>query len=219
MKNFIQKYFFFIIMLSICINISSGAVKKAQAQNALINVKKIINVAPAWAGHPAAFALVTTKNKQFVAFYDPNRRLTLAERELNSTNWTFVKMDEIVALDAHNYIAMTIDRDGYLHLSANMHVNPLKYWRTTKPYDISTFKKLDFMTGKEETKCTYPKFFNDKAGNLLFKYRTGHSGAGNEIINIYDEKTKTWKRKLSENNLTKNISNHKNKILPVVNSQ
>jgi len=212
------KYQLLIVSLLLFVNLSFAGASGKTGCSSLMKIKKIIDIAPAWSGHSAAFALVTKKNKQFVAFYDPNRQLILAERSLNSTNWNFVKLDEFVALDAHNYIAMVIDRDGYLHLSANMHVNPLKYWRTTKPYDISTFKKLDFMTGKEETKCTYPKFFNDKAGNLLFKYRSGHSGAGNEIINIYDEKTKTWKRKIDDKKVTKNLLEQKIKPMPIGNS-
>ena len=211
-----KKYFY--LFLSVIILTCVSYSKNMKDSNSLFRVKKIIDIAPAWSGHSAAFALVTDKNKQFVAFYDPNRQLTLATRNLNSTNWTFVKLDEFVALDAHNYIAMTIDRDGYLHLSANMHVDPLKYWRTAKPYDLSSFKKLDYMTGKEETHCTYPRFFHDENGNLLFKYRSGHSGAGNEIINIYDEKTKTWKRKIKDNKSAQNLSNQKQKILPVGNS-
>ncbi len=218
--KYLKKIYQTIIVISILsANISCSNVTENSIDNSLMKVKQLIDIAPAWSGHPARFALVTAGDKQFVAFYAPNRQLTLAARDLNSTNWTFLKLDEFVALDAHNYIAMTIDRDGYLHLSANMHVNPLNYRRAEKPYDISSFKKLDFMTGDEETKCTYPIFFNDKAGNLLFKYRTGHSGSGNEIINIYDEKTKTWERKIKDDKpLTQNIIDQKFKPLPVGNS-
>ena len=47
-----------------------------------------------------------------------------------------VRLPSQVAWDSHNYITMTADRDGYLHLSGNMHVAPLVYFGTAKPYDI-----------------------------------------------------------------------------------
>ena len=46
------------------------------------------------------------------------------------------------------------------------------------------------MVGSNEQSCTYPLFFNDTAGNLVFNYRDGSSGNGNHIFNIYDTGTK-----------------------------
>ena len=175
--------------------ISFGIVKDVQAKTALINVKSMIDIAPAWAGHPAAFDFINISNKQFVAFYDPFRQLTIASRDISSTNWLFVKLNEFVhPSDSHNYIDIAIDGEGFLHLSANMHVDHLNYWRATNTFDITAFQRLDYMTGNEEDRCTYPRFFYDENGNLLFKYRYGSSGSGNEIINIYNTATKTWKR-------------------------
>ena len=133
------KYSFVIIILISVVDANT---------NSMFTVKKLIDIAPAWSGNPVRPALVTNAKKQFVAFYDASRQLTIAMRNINSTNWIFEKINEFVALDAHNYIAMAIDNNGFIHLAANMHVTPLKYWRTKKPYDISSFEKLDFMTGK-----------------------------------------------------------------------
>ena len=53
------------------------------------------------------------------------------------------------------------------------------------------------MVGSNETSCTYPLFFKDTSGNLVFNYRDGMSGSGNHIFNIYDTATKTWRRLLN----------------------
>ena len=170
-----------------------------QGQSApLYRIKQVIDVAPCWSGNPVGFSLVTEKDRQFIAFYDPYRQLTLAARDIGSTSWQLHKIDEFVALDTHNSVFLAIDQAGFLHMSGNMHVNPLKYWRTSKAYDITTFERHDRMVGQNETRCTYPRFFTGPGGELLFKYRDGHSGAGNDLINVYDTKTRTWQRKLEQ---------------------
>lgn len=76
-----------------------------------------------------------------------------------------------------------------------MHAVRLLYFRTEMPGDISTLRKF-YMTGKNETRCTYPKFMRDADNRLIFHYRDGGSGNGNEIYNVYDLKTKSWNRLL-----------------------
>ncbi len=100
--------------------------------------------------------------------------------------------------DSHNYIALAVDSDGYLHLSGDMHVAPLKYFRTSKPFDASTFERVEKMVGREEQRVTYPRFFDGPNGEFLFTYRDGGSGNGNQIYNIYDPKTKAWNRLLDK---------------------
>jgi hypothetical protein len=132
---------------------------------------------------------------QFSAFYDDQRHMTVASRKLTDDNWQFVRLPSSVVWDSHNYIAMTIDDDGYIHISGNMHVVPLVYFRTRKPLDITTFAPAP-MVGQDETHVTYPDFFRGPGGELLFGYRDGHSGDGNQIYNVYDLKTQTWRRLL-----------------------
>jgi hypothetical protein len=115
---------------------------------------------------------------------------------LDERQWTFHQLPVTTGWDRHNYIALAVDDDGYLHLSGDMHVAPLKYFRTTKPLDASTFERVEKMIGREEQRVTYPRFFHGPNGEFLFTYRDGGSGNGNQIYNIYDAKTKTWKRLL-----------------------
>jgi len=159
-------------------------------------ILKTLDVSPVWSGHSVGFAFLTQHNQQFIAFYDADRHMTVAARTLDSDRWQLVRLPTSVVWDSHNYIAMAIDDEGYIHLSGNMHVVPLIYFRTTKPWDITTFEKVERMVGSEETRCTYPIFFRGPKNELLFTYRDGSSGNGSQIYNRYDTATRKWLRLL-----------------------
>lgn len=158
-----------------------------------------------WSGHPVSFALLTERGHQFIAYYDAGRRLTVTGRKLGETNWTRVqpegvmvarraRMSNITGWDSHNSLALALDRDGCLHLSGNMHADPLVYYRTKKPFDLSTLERIDHMTGEREKSVTYPRFLRNGAGELCFRYRDGGSGNGSDLYNIYDPDSRTWRR-------------------------
>jgi hypothetical protein len=155
-----------------------------------------LNIEPVWSGHPVGFRLLTHAPHQFVAYYDAQRRMSVAQRTLSSTNWTITKLPSQLGWDSHNYVTMALDRDGFLHVSGNMHCVPLVYFRSAKPFDAASLQKLP-MTGDRETRVTYPVFLRDKAGRLVFRYRDGRSGSGDDLYNVYDEKTRAWKRLLA----------------------
>jgi hypothetical protein len=172
-------------------------------------IVKSWDIAPVWAGHRVPFCLFTHGGKQFVTYYDTQRRTTVAERSLDSDQWKITCLAEqfplspdgkiknnwaVTQFDSHNYWRMGADEDGHLHLSGNMHGHPLRYLRTTNPLDSTSFEKLHQMTGENEKKATYPDFFHDPAGRLVFLYRDGQSGNGVQIFNVYDHKKKLWSR-------------------------
>ncbi|MGR6331195.1 BNR repeat-containing protein [Sphingomonas sp. XXL09] len=151
-----------------------------------------------WAGHSARFALAVTEAKIFVAYYDANRQLTVASRDRHGSYWIYHKLDCWVGWDSHNYIAMAVDAAGQLHVAANMHRDPLVYYRTRIAGDVRSFVHEPVMVdAKLERSMTYPIFLHDAAGRLVYKYRDGGSGNGNEIYNVYDPATQTWSHLLS----------------------
>jgi hypothetical protein len=158
-----------------------------------------------WAGHPVSFGLLTERGHQFVAYYDADRKITVAGRSLEQSTWTKVqpegvwsegrkRMSNVTGWDSHNYLTMALDRDGCLHLAGNVHGDPLIYYRTEKSFDLTTLKRIDTMTGEREDRTTYPIFSTTTNGDLIFKYRDGGSGNGSDLYNIYDADTRTWKR-------------------------
>ncbi|HSH96381.1 MAG TPA: BNR repeat-containing protein [Roseimicrobium sp.] len=160
-----------------------------------------------WSGHPVGFAFLTERGHQFIAYYDAERRITVAGRRLDGGDWTHVhpegvphprasRATNVTGWDSHNYLTLALDRDGYLHLSGNMHNDPLVYYRTRRPLDVTSFERLDCMIGNREDNTTYPVFFKTAAGDLLFRYRDGGSGNGSDLYNRYDPATRAWTRLL-----------------------
>jgi hypothetical protein len=131
----------------------------------------------------------------------------VAGRKIGETTWARVqppggpsahgRESNVVGWDSHNYLRLALDHAGGLHLSGNMHVDPLVYYRTKTPFDVTTLERVDRMTGERETHCTYPVFFKNAAGDLFFRYRDGSSGNGSDLYNIYDPAAQAWRRLLA----------------------
>jgi hypothetical protein len=125
--------------------------------------------------------------------------MTVAIRTLDAYKWDYYQIPDtpILGWSSHKDIALAFDDDGYLHVSGNMHGTPLEYFTSTKPYDIYSLKRTAVLVdATNEKKVTYPKFERGASGEFIFHYRDGSSGKGNEIYNVYDEETKTWRRLL-----------------------
>lgn len=151
-----------------------------------------------WSGHPVGFALLTEAPHQFVAYYDSSRAMVVKHRQLGSDQWDKKVLSETTGWDSHNYIALALDSKGHLHVSGNMHVDPLVYFQAGRPYDIQSLERRDSLIGDLEDRATYPKFFSDPDGDLIFTYRDGGSGNGNQIYNRYDPDSGRWSRLLDQ---------------------
>lgn len=181
-------------MSAVCLGLS--LVAPSQAKESVI--LKSWDVSPVWSAHPVDFCLLTHPPHQFVAFYDAQRRLTVAQRRLDQDQWAFKVLPITTGWDSHNYITMAMDDAGYLHLSGDLHCMPLKYFRSEKPFDASTLKQVSAMVGQQEDRMTYPQFFTGPSKQLIFTYRDGSSGDGNQIFNTYDVDKKSWRRLLDQ---------------------
>lgn len=170
-------------------------------------VEDSVTIDSVWAGHPVGFCLLTHGNRQYVAYYNSERHMVVGQRNLNEPEFhlhimpvtareTHGGTSTVLDWDSHNSVTLAADSDGFIHLSGNMHVHPLTYFRSTMPDDISTLEQVVNMTGTDEDRVTYPNFMTDREGRLIFHYRDGVSGQGNEIYNIYSTETKTWSRLL-----------------------
>jgi hypothetical protein len=123
----------------------------------------------------------------YVAYYDAERWLTVAQVDLESKKVVMRKLaSQFGGWDAHKNIAVARDRSGQLHVAGNMHTSPLVYARTEQKGGFNTLKLFNRMVGSDEDRTTYPKFFLLPDGRLAFSYRAGRSGAGMEYINVFD---------------------------------
>jgi len=175
-----------------------SAAPKTAASGDVSSVLYTLDIAPVWSAHPVGFSLLTKPPYQYVAYYDDKRQLTVAQRKLDERKWSFHKLPVTTKWDSHNYITMQMDDQGHLHLSGDMHCSPLNYFRSSKPHDASTFECINRMTGELEKRTTYPQFSFGPDDELIFAYRDGSSGNGNQIFNVYDSKKRTWSRLLDK---------------------
>lgn len=160
-----------------------------------VRIEQRILVDSVWAGHPVGFALLTDapNNLQYVGYYNADRNMVIASRRLDSETWTKKVLPTKVGWDSHNFITIALDRDGQLHVAGNMHAVPLVYFRTTRAGDVSSLARVPVMVNKmREQLMTYPHFIHDTDGSLFFTYRDGHSGAGINLYNRYNEQNKKW---------------------------
>ena len=147
-----------------------------------------------WSGHRIKPYLLTRGEQQFVAYYDANRQMTVAHRQLGG-KWRYYKVDSWLGWDSHNYVTMELDSEGYLHVMGNMHADPLEYFRMSEPLNVRSLKRVSVMAEKSlEKRMTYPVFLRNKQDQLIVKYRDGSSGNGSEIYNVYNTQSKSWSR-------------------------
>ncbi|MCF6332384.1 MAG: BNR repeat-containing protein [Draconibacterium sp.] len=207
-----MKSLFFLIPLLILALF--GCTQKQPTQPIIIDetnktesIEQTIKIDSVWAGQPVGFCLLTHGTRQYIAYYNANRNMVVGQRNLDEENFQLYVLppttrkeaggtSTVLGWDSHNSVTIGIDKEGFIHLSGNMHVHPITYFKSTMPNNISTLEQIFEMVGAEEKRCTYPHFMVTKEGELLFHYRDGGSGNGNEIYNIYSCGTKTWSRML-----------------------
>jgi len=214
----ISKKSSFVVMILICcffIECSEGLKKQIIIDETHIKeeVVQTIMIDSVWAGHRVGFCLYTHSDRQYVAYYNANRNMVVGQRNVDESQFSLFKMPAPprdvnakeksrrfsateVGWDSHNSITLAVDKEGYIHLSGNMHVDSLTYFRSKKPNDISTLTRYFPMVGSKELRATYPKFMLTREKGLIFHYRDGSSGNGNEIYNAYDTTSKKWSRML-----------------------
>ena len=150
-------------------------------------------------------ALTSFAGFQYVAFYDRQRHVCLARRELPSGPWMTIRFTDydFKSNDAHNTISMGIcPKDGTIHLAFDHHGHPLHY-RVSKTWlandaDVSRWSPASFGPVRSELESgkpisiTYPRFLVTPAGGLQFFYRRGGSGNGDRMLVDYDPDAGSW---------------------------
>lgn len=141
---------------------------------------------------------------QFAVWIDSLSRAIVGKRERGSSVWETFDLtnaaSNVFALpvtdDSHNSFSMVVDGAGYIHLSGNHHLNPLRYARSVRPLDITAWTAPGMIGDAPEATMTYPQFVKLPDGNLIFTFRDeGPVGLGAYYMNHYDAATMTWTRR------------------------
>ena len=166
------------------------------------SIEKLVEhkLGDAWAGNSINtvifrhHGILTHQGNQFTAFYVDAHILRLVQRDLASnTLCTHDIQGDYNLCDAHNSISLGIDRANHLHICYDHHATQLRYRRSLRPNDITSWTDELPMTGKAEDKVTYPAFILPHHGfPLTMLYRDGIHNKGTARLKTYDETTQTW---------------------------
>lgn len=163
-----------------------------------------VDIAPVWSVHRVGPPeLLTRDGRQYVAYYDHDRFLTVARRELDSNQWKFHRFPVQMGWQtgAHAKLSLALDRQGYIHITCyRRHLlqepptppRPI-YYRSTAPHSIDAFEQLYMVSEDERT--DYPTFINVD-GTIYFSFRDGGSGQGDQHFYRYDDQKRQWERVL-----------------------
>lgn len=77
------------------------------ADAAQFTVEQMLEVAKVPAGFPVRFCLLTGEHRQYVAYYDKDRQMTVASRTLDSDQWQVQTLPSKIKWDSHNYVTKT----------------------------------------------------------------------------------------------------------------
>jgi len=169
--------------------------KTINTSSTWISVIECIDVDSVPADFPVSFAVLTSGDRQFIAYYNKNRNLTMASRKILDKKWNYKILPTKVGWDSHNSITMAFDAENCIHLTGNMHNDSLIYFKTEKPFDILSLKRVfPQVQVEDELSCTYPHFMKGPGNQLIYSYRKGGSGNGKTITNSYDYNTRSFSR-------------------------
>ena len=168
-------------------------------------ILKAIDVAPAWSVHRIGSPeLLTRDGYQYVGFYDDDRFLTLAQRELGTDQWTFKKFPVQMgwATGGHARLSIALDRDGYIHFTSyrrGLLQGPPSpphaiYYRSEAPHSMEAFERLPMVP--QNVNPQYPTFY-EGGDDLFFRFRAGGSGSGDWLLNRYDPDQREWQQVLA----------------------
>ena len=171
---------------------------QSPAQEVLRNWK----IDEVWSAHPSSPPiLVSAGDSQYLAYYNHERRLTLAWRTLEADEWQRKTFPVVTrwATGAHALIGLAVDSAGIIHLvpyrrdlSEQPKAPPnMIYYRSSRPHDPESMAATH-MIAPNEPNPSYPVFLTAPDGTLYFEFREGGSGQGNQRIHRQDPATRAW---------------------------
>jgi hypothetical protein len=151
-------------------------------------------------------ALVTYKGWQYATYYNANRKLCVARRELPSGTWWNIVFSDYTYLgdDNHNVPVIEISpKDGTIHLAFDHHSDPLHYRVSATnaandpsgiTWEASLFGPVVDHVAPDNpiNRVTYPRFVRAPDGRLFLFYRQGSATNGRMWMSVYDPSSGGW---------------------------
>lgn len=199
------------LMLALCLEAGGAEFRATKAGDSVVDASALTIQGPfGQCINGLSFqqdALASHAGYQYAGYYDADRRVCLARRELPDGPWEIVRFTdyEFTSNDAHNTISIGLcPTDGTLHLSFDHHCGPLHYRVSrpgvaTRPGEVKWAAGLfgpitsELEKGKPLRGVTYPRFWRTPEGGLQFCLRLGASGNGDRVLADYDPASVSWR--------------------------
>ena len=159
--------------------------------------------------------ITTAGGYQFTTYFmqsGTNRNVAVARRPIPTpgnpvADWSVVELPNskftngLASMDAHNVVSIGVDpTDGTIHLAYDMHVNTLKYVRSTVGAATGTTWNASLFNPQQSnlvgttalTSQTYPLFVRTNNNGMQLVMRTGSSGNGSNVIYNYSNSLNSW---------------------------
>ena len=147
--------------------------------------------------------LWTIRDEQFAVWVGPNGTPFAGMHRLCSSEWQRVNLGALpgnplgapTGSDTHNDFVIAVDSLGFVHIVGNMHSIPLRYIRSTDPWEIP----LNWETGSDAWSAradsvTDPQFTRLPDGTRRFWYCEGHLGqAAQELLDWLPPAENAWR--------------------------
>ena len=181
-----------------------GCLPMRGADETSATIHEQVDIAPVWSVHRAGPPeLLTRDGRQYVAYFDHDRFLTLAQRELDSNQWKYHRFPAQMGWQtgSHAKLSLALDLQGYIHITCYrrglLEEPPIPprpiYYRSVAPHSIDEFERLYMVSEDERT--DYPTFITVD-GTIYFSFRDGGSGQGDQHFYRYDDDQRQWERVL-----------------------
>ncbi|OED38475.1 hypothetical protein AB833_19440 [Chromatiales bacterium (ex Bugula neritina AB1)] len=141
---------------------------------------------------------------QLLMVYGADKRAKLLRREY--PHCAFDKLvdvhDELggdeLEPDSHNWPAVAVSRDGYIHITSNHHVDPFNFAISDQPWDCSSFtNESPVVSSSDENRVTYPAFVQVPGGDLLMFFREQEVSPSRfrYLVYAWNETTQQWEKR------------------------
>ena len=141
----------------------------------------------------------TGDNKEYSGWYNETGALIIGKRALPAGPLSTFDLSGVagnplvlpVDNDPHNNVSLVVDKQGYIHVWANMHGDVMRYVRSANPHDITAWNAPG-MSGLNQAQATYPRGLVHPDGTVFCMYRDGASGNGDVYLERSAGGTAAW---------------------------
>jgi hypothetical protein len=142
--------------------------------------------------------LWSTDDAQYATWVDSQGTPYVSKRPRGDDDWEVVEvaglpgnpLDAPTVDDPHHVHVLGVDAEGHIHVMGNMHRDPLRYVRSTRPGDITEWEPAD--VAGDASHVTYPKLVRLPDDTLLFFRREGTPGDSGILLDALPPGADGW---------------------------